>query len=309
MSKSTVIVCHWLPDGELTRRCRGELPDIEFVDAKTPDALSRADIAYGLPDLAAPAGGGASALDSTRVGGSAGGALPDCQRKANSRHEPGRAVWADDCRARPGDAADSQSKPAGCRAAIRRTRRGTAAVADTMRDLHSKTLAIVGLGNIGSNIGRLAKAFGMRVIGCKRTAKPCPGADGVYPSTELRAMLAEADHVAIAAPLTPLTDGMVGLDALQALKPRAILINVSRGPIVQEKALIEVLRNGPLGGAGLDVFAVEPLPATHPFWAMPNVLVSPHYSGMRRSTRDRCRPSDSSVTCVLFNRENCQKGL
>ena len=92
-------------------------------------------------------------------------------------------------------------------------------------------------------------------------------------------MFAEADHVAIAAPLTPLTVGMVGLHALQALKDRAILVNVSRGPIVQEKALIEVLRNGPLGGAGLDVFAVEPLTPEHPFWTMPNVLVSPHYSG------------------------------
>ena len=72
---------------------------------------------------------------------------------------------------------------------------------------------------------------------------------------------------------------MVGLDALQALKDRAILVNVSRGPIVQEKALLEALRNGPLGGAGLDVFAVEPLPVDHPLWTMPNVVVSPHYSG------------------------------
>jgi phosphoglycerate dehydrogenase-like enzyme len=148
-----------------------------------------------------------------------------------------------------------------------------------MRDLHGKTLAIVGLGDIGRNIARLARAFGMRVVGCKRTLAPCPFVDQVYDRSEMAAMFAEADHAAIAAPLTADTDGLLGLAELQTLKPGAILVNVSRGPVVQEKALIEVLRNGQLGGAALDVFAVEPLPKEHPFWSMPNVLVSPHFSG------------------------------
>jgi phosphoglycerate dehydrogenase-like enzyme len=119
----------------------------------------------------------------------------------------------------------------------------------------------------------------MRVVGCKRTLAPCPFVDQVYDRSEMAAMFAEADHAAIAAPLTADTDGLLGLAELQTLKPGAILVNVSRGPVVQEKALIEVLRNGQLGGAALDVFAVEPLPKEHPFWSMPNVLVSPHFSG------------------------------
>jgi phosphoglycerate dehydrogenase-like enzyme len=275
--QSTVLICHWLPDGELARWQR-EFPDIEFIDAKTPDALARADIAYGLPDLArlqdaprlrwiqlASAGVPAALCPiatarQIRVTNLAGLYGPTIAEHALAmllildrnlqvvQRNQGSKTW-------------------------------DRSVAATMRDLHGQTLAVLGLGNIGTNIARLARAFGMRVIGCKRAAKPCPQVDRLCPSTELRAMFAEADHAAIAAPLTPQTDGMVGLDALQALKPRAILVNVSRGPIVQEKALIEVLRSGHLGGAGLDVFAVEPLAPDHPFWTMPNVLVSPHYSG------------------------------
>jgi phosphoglycerate dehydrogenase-like enzyme len=152
-------------------------------------------------------------------------------------------------------------------------------VAATLRDLHGKTLAIVGLGNIGQHIARLAKAFGMRVIGCRRVARATPFTDRVYECHEIVAMFSEADHVAVAAPLTKKTDGMLGAAEFRALKPGAIYANVSRGPIAQEAELIQALRSGRLAGAGLDVFAIEPLPAEHPFWTLPNIIVSPHYSG------------------------------
>jgi phosphoglycerate dehydrogenase-like enzyme len=119
----------------------------------------------------------------------------------------------------------------------------------------------------------------MRIIACRRTPESSPYVDQLFPSSDLRAMFAQADHAAIAAPLTRATEAMVDLAELRALKPGAILVNVSRGPIVRESALIEVLRAGHLGGAGLDVFHEEPLPPDHPFWTMPNVIISPHYSG------------------------------
>ncbi len=277
MANATVIVCHWLPDGELARWQR-EFPHIEFVAAQTPDALARADIAYGLPDLARlPAAAKLRWIQLASAGVPA--ALCPIATAQQIQVTNLAGLYG------PTIAEHALALLLILNRNLQIVQRNQArkawdrTVANTMRDLHGNTLAIVGLGNIGSNIARLAKAFGMRVVGCRRTSKPCPHVDRLYPSTELRAMFAEADHVAIAAPLTSYTDGMVGLDVLQALKPRAILVNVSRGPVVQEKALIQVLRTGALGGAGLDVFAVEPLAAEHPFWTMPNVLVSPHFSG------------------------------
>jgi phosphoglycerate dehydrogenase-like enzyme len=152
-------------------------------------------------------------------------------------------------------------------------------VADTMADLQGRTLAVVGLGNIGCGIARLARAYGMRVVGCRRTDRPTPHADRLYPCRELRAMLAEADYVAIAAPLTAQTEGMLGPAEFAAMKRGVVYVNLSRGGIAQEEALLEALRGGQVAAAGLDVFAVEPLPAGHPFWDMPQVIISPHYSG------------------------------
>jgi len=277
MSKHTVFVCHWLPDGELAR-WRAEFPQIDFADATISNVLSRADITYGLPDLA-------TLPNMARLRwiqlASAGVPAPLCPiaRQQNIRVTNLAGLYG------PTIAEHTLAMLLGLNRNLHVVGRNQGvpkwdrSVADTMRDLQGKTLAVVGLGNIGTNIARLARAFGMRVVGCKRTPTPCPFADRVYPNTELVAMLAEADHVAIAAPLTPTTDGMVGRGALFALRAEAILVNVSRGPIVQEESLIEVLRTGRIRGAGLDVFAVEPLPADHPFWTMPNVLVSPHYSG------------------------------
>ena len=152
-------------------------------------------------------------------------------------------------------------------------------VMTTMRDLHCKTLALVGLGNIGQNIARLAKAHGMRVIGCRRTNRITPFVDRLFPVSEIPTMVSQADYVAVAAPLTRHTEGMLGPKEFATMKPGTIYINVSRGAVAQEKALLDALKSGHIAAAGLDVFAIEPLPAEHAFWSMPQVLVSPHFSG------------------------------
>lgn len=152
-------------------------------------------------------------------------------------------------------------------------------LASTMSDLHGKTAAIVGLGNIGQNIARLCRGFGMRVMGCRRTSTPTSYVDLLFPVAELRQHLSEADFVIVAAPLTRETDGMLGPAEFQAMKRGAFFINVSRGAVAQEAALVDALHSGRLGGAGLDAYVDEPLLTDHPFWTMPQVIVSPHYSG------------------------------
>jgi D-2-hydroxyacid dehydrogenase (NADP+) len=152
-------------------------------------------------------------------------------------------------------------------------------VRESMWDLHEKTLAVLGLGNIGQGIVRLGRAYGMRVLGLRRRPRPCYGVDRIYRRDELPALLAEADVVCVALPLTSHTEGMLGPAEFAAMRRGALYVNVSRGGVAQESALLDALRSGQLAGAGLDVFATEPLPAEHPFWTMPNVIVSPHYSG------------------------------
>jgi phosphoglycerate dehydrogenase-like enzyme len=152
-------------------------------------------------------------------------------------------------------------------------------IAEGMFDLHGKTLAIIGLGSIGSNLARLARACGMRVLGCRRTDRPTPDVDRLYPCSRLREMLCEGDVVAVAVPLTRHTQGMLGPAEFAAMKRGVLYINVSRGGVAQEKALLEALQSGQVAGAGLDVFTAEPLAADHPLWHLPQVVVSPHYSG------------------------------
>jgi phosphoglycerate dehydrogenase-like enzyme len=161
----------------------------------------------------------------------------------------------------------------------------------TLIDLHGRTLAVVGLGDIGRSIARLGRAYGMRVVGCRRSDRPTPEVDQVYPCKKLRAMLAEADVVAVAAPLTEATTGLLGPAEFAAMKRGVLYVNVSRGAIAQEAALLEALRSGQVAGAGLEVFAVEPLPPEHPFWTLPQVVISPHYSGetINQSSRPAAR--------------------
>ena len=154
-------------------------------------------------------------------------------------------------------------------------------------DLAGRVLVVVGVGSIGSEVARACKAFGMTVIGVDRPDfNYDPRSlllDEFHPVSKLPAVLRRAEHLVLIAPHTPDTEGMIGADELALLPEGAILINISRGALVNEPALIEALRSGHLGAAGLDVFAQEPLPQDSPLWEMPNVLVSPH-SG---STSDR----------------------
>jgi|SRR5262245_17760648 phosphoglycerate dehydrogenase-like enzyme len=154
-------------------------------------------------------------------------------------------------------------------------------------ELAGKTLLVVGVGRIGSRLARLAKAFDMRVIAIRRDpAAGAEGADTVAGTDRLREMLGEADIVALTCPLTPQTQNLIDAAALAAMRPGARLVNVARGRVVDEPALIRALQEGPLAAAALDVTWEEPLPATSPLWAMPNVLITPHTGGETRAYED-----------------------
>ena len=147
-------------------------------------------------------------------------------------------------------------------------------------DVEGSVLGILGLGQIGKPLAQRASAFGMRVVGTKRTAEPVPHVDRVYAPEETDALLREADYVVALLPLTPATKGRMGEREFRLMKPSAVFINVSRGPIVQEPALVRALREGWIAGAGLDVFDAEPLPGDHPLYDFPQVIITPHVSGI-----------------------------
>ena len=154
-----------------------------------------------------------------------------------------------------------------------------ATINKTMRDLSGQTAAIIGLGDIGRNIARMCKNFGMRVVGTRRRPQPTPFVDQVYAANDLQPMLAEADFVIVATALTPETTDLLGTEEFGWMKKGVFFVNVSRGAVAQESVLLEALRSGHVAGAALDVFLEEPLPADHPYWQMPNVIVTPHYCG------------------------------
>ena len=146
--------------------------------------------------------------------------------------------------------------------------------------LSEHTLGIVGLGAIGREIARRAARAGMRVLGVQRRPDgPVEGVDEVHDGSGLARVLAACDFLVLAAPATPETRRMIDAGALARMKPTAFLVNVARGSLVDEAALVRALRTGTIAGAALDVFAVEPLPADSPLWAMPNVIVTPHMAG------------------------------
>lgn len=156
--------------------------------------------------------------------------------------------------------------------------------------LRSKTVGIIGLGTIGQEVARLAKAFGMRVVATRRTAKrvgKARYADTVLPREQLKELLSQSDFVVLALPLTSETREIIGEEELRVMKPTAYLINVSRGRTVDEKALIRALDEHWIAGAGLDVFATEPLPTDSPLWGFPNVIFSPHMAGAMEDTNMR----------------------
>lgn len=150
------------------------------------------------------------------------------------------------------------------------------------RFIAGATLGLVGLGSIGRPVAKHASALGMRVIATR--ANPEKGsADGVaqvFPSSQLDQLLTQSDYVVLAAPVLASTEGLIGTKQLARMKPNACLINVGRGQLVDEPALIEALREKKIGGAALDVFDKEPLPSDSPFWDMESVLITPHTGGL-----------------------------
>ena len=160
-------------------------------------------------------------------------------------------------------------------------------IADREAELAGRTIVIVGLGRIGAQLARFAKAFDMSVIGVKRDLSSGAGvADKVAAVTNLKSVLPEADVVVLACPLTPETENLIDATALAAMKPSALLVNVSRGRVVDEVALIAALQAKKLRAAALDVTREEPLPPASPLWSMPNVLVTPHTAGETQAYED-----------------------
>jgi phosphoglycerate dehydrogenase-like enzyme len=153
-------------------------------------------------------------------------------------------------------------------------------------ELGGKTLLIVGLGQIGGRLAGLAKAFDMRVVGLRRDPAAGGPVDAVQSIGALAALLPEADFVALTCPLTAETENLIDAAALALMKPSAYLINVARGRVVDEAALIAALAARRIAGAGIDVTVEEPLPPASPLWAMEQVLITPHTAGETRRYED-----------------------
>lgn len=173
--------------------------------------------------------------------------------------------------------------------------------------LYAKTVTIIGTGNTGFNIAKRCKAFEMRVLGYTRSAKIREYVDHLYSvenGDELEPVLAQADFVVVCVPLTNQSYKMIGPPEFSAMKSDAVLINLARGEVVDEQALIGALQTGGIGGAGLDTFDIEPLPADSVLWSLPNVLITPH---MTPKMPDR---TGQSLQIILRNiKAYCEGGL
>jgi len=170
-------------------------------------------------------------------------------------------------------------------------------------DLNTQTAVVVGLGRIGAEIARLARALGLKVIGIRRSPRRADDpVDELHPPAALPGLLPRCDWLIIACPLTPETRGLVDEQAIAALPKGARVINIARGEIVNEPALIEALKSGHLAGAYLDVFASEPLPPDSPLWELPNVLATPHNSAVAAGNDERV------LEIFLANLERWRRG-
>ena len=154
-------------------------------------------------------------------------------------------------------------------------------------ELNGRTCGIIGTGHSGTDLAVKAKAFHMRVVGLRRTAREAPGFDRVYARDALHDFLAECDFLVVTAPLTEESRGLLGHAEFACMKETAFYVCISRGGIADDAALLEALRSGEIAGAGLDAHAAEPLPPDSPFWDLPNVIVTPHHGALARATRRR----------------------
>lgn len=149
-----------------------------------------------------------------------------------------------------------------------------------LTEINGQTLAILGAGTIGTEIARLAQAFHIKTIGVNRSGRKVHFMDEVYPSAQLKEAVAQADYVVNVLPLTKETYHLINKEIFLSMKNTATFINIGRGPTVCEEDLIEILKEGKIAHAVLDVFEKEPLAENHPFWTMENVTVTPHISGI-----------------------------
>ena len=157
--------------------------------------------------------------------------------------------------------------------------------------LSGKTVGILGVGLIAEYLAPICKALGMTVIGISGTPRPTPGFDRMVARDDLIKVAPEFDYLVALAPLTPETRGIVGEKLLAAMKPSSYLVNVARGGVVDEPALIKALEAGTIAGAALDVFSEEPLPSTNPLWKTKNVTIFPHLGGYSQGYEDRAMPT------------------
>ncbi len=175
----------------------------------------------------------------------------------------------------------------------------------TTEEIQGKTLGIVGFGGIGRTAAELARPFGMRIAALRRRPElfqKDPLIDQSFAPGQIDELMSTSDYLLLATPLTNETRGMIGAKQIAAMKPTGVLINVGRGAVVDEAALVQALEGGQIRGAALDVFAVEPLPAGHPFYKLENVLLSPH-------TADHVQDFiDLAVECFLENLRRFRAG-
>ncbi|ASS74449.1 hypothetical protein CIG75_05230 [Tumebacillus algifaecis] len=156
-------------------------------------------------------------------------------------------------------------------------------------ELDGQTLGVIGAGAIGSKIAERAKLFGMHTLGVATKKRDLPEFDEVFDRNGLDEVLTRADYVVVIVPRTPETDGMIGAREIGLMKQSAVLINIARGQVVDEAALLTALQERKIRGAGLDVFAQEPLPADHPFWKLDNVILTPHVSARSPKYMERAQ--------------------
>jgi phosphoglycerate dehydrogenase-like enzyme len=156
------------------------------------------------------------------------------------------------------------------------------------REVASSTVAVIGMGGIGREFAARAKALGMKIVAVRENpAKGLDGADAVYSPEQIDEVLPQADYVLLCPPVTPATTGLMNAARLAKMKPDAYLINVARGPLIDEPALLDALQKRRIAGAALDVFNEEPLPSSSPFWLLDNILITPHTAAVTERLWER----------------------
>jgi phosphoglycerate dehydrogenase-like enzyme len=176
--------------------------------------------------------------------------------------------------------------------------------------LHNKTVGILGVGLIAEALAPKCKAMGMTVIGISSAPRAVAGFDRMHPVSELLRVVPELDYLVLLTPYSPATHNIVDAGVFAAMKPAAYLVNVARGGVVDEDALVEALRAGRLAGAGLDVFNQEPLPPDHPFWAFENVIITTHQGGFCDTYVDLAMPIiEHNMRCFLAGDVNAMINL